>query len=85
MEKRLGIIAIVISDKTSVPFVNDLISSFSDIIIARQGIPMPHKNISFISLIVEATMDRINVLTGKLGRLSGVEVKNIVRKENQNL
>ncbi|MDD4848330.1 MAG: hypothetical protein PHR53_06175 [Bacteroidales bacterium] len=85
MEKRLGIIAIVISDKTSVPFVNDLISSFSDIIIARQGIPMPQKNISFISLIVEATMDRINVLTGKLGRLSGVEVKNIVRKENQNL
>lgn len=82
MEKRLGIIAIVISDKNSVATVNNLISSFSDIIIARQGILMPQKNISFISLIVEATMDRINVLTGKLGRLSGVEVKNIVRKEN---
>lgn len=85
MEKRLGIIAIVISDKSSISVVNDLISSFSDIIIARQGIPMPQKNISFISLIVEAPMDKINVLTGKLGRLSGVEVKNIVRKESQNL
>lgn len=81
MEKRLGIIAVVITEKVSIPTVNDLISTFSDIIIARQGIPMPQKNISFISLIVEAPMDRINVLTGKLGRLSGVEVKNIVRKE----
>lgn len=85
MEKRLGIIAIVISDKSSTPNVNDLISSFSDIIIARQGIPMPQKNIAFISLIVEAPMDRINILTGKLGRLSGVEVKNIVRKEISNI
>lgn len=85
MEKRLGIIAIVISDKSSIQNVNDLISSFSDIIIARQGIPMPQRNISFISLIVEAPMDKINVLTGKLGRLSGVEVKNIVRKELSNI
>lgn len=81
MEKRLGSIIIVITNKESVADVNDLISEFADIIIARQGVPMPQKNISFISLIVESSMNRINTLTGKLGRLSDVEVKNIVTKQ----
>lgn len=84
MEKRLGIIAIVSYTKNNVVQVNDLISGFSEIVIARQGIPMPHKGISFISLVVEADMNRINTLTGKLGRLEGVEVKTIVTKEKNN-
>ena len=42
---------------------------------------MPHKGISFISLVVEAEMNRINSLTGQLGRLEGIEVKTIVTKE----
>ena len=81
MEKRLGTIAIVITDKNSIPDVNELISLHSDVVIARQGVPMPHRNVSFISLVVEATMDRINTLTGKLGRIIGVEVKTIVTKQ----
>lgn len=85
MEKRLGIIAIVITDKSSVIEVNDLISNFSDMIIARQGIPMPQKNVSFISLVVEASMNSINMLTGKLGRLPGIEVKTIVTKNGSDL
>ena len=80
MEKRLGSIAIVVTDKNSVQEVNELISFHSDIVIARQGIPMPHRNVSFISLVVESSMNRINTLTGKLGRISGVEVKTIVTK-----
>jgi putative iron-only hydrogenase system regulator len=81
MEKRLGMIAIVISDKHIVSEVNDLISNFSEFVIARQGIPMPQKSLSFISLIVEAPMNSFNTLTGKLGRLNGVEVKTIVTKQ----
>jgi putative iron-only hydrogenase system regulator len=84
MEKRLGIIAIVITDKMSVVKINGLLSQYSDIIIARQGIPMPQRNISFISLVVESEMDVINQLTGKLGKLDGVEVKTIVRKSSEN-
>lgn len=80
MEKRLGSIIIVITDKESISDVNDLISEFADMVVARQGVPMPQRNISFISLIVESSMNRINTLTGKLGRLQGVEVKNIVTK-----
>ena len=81
MEKRLGMIAIVISDKHIVFEVNELISNFSEFVIAGQGIPMPQKSLSFISLIVEAPMNSINTLTGKLGRLQGVEVKTIITKQ----
>lgn len=84
MEKRLGIIAIVIANKNYVTEVNNLISDCAEMIIARQGIPMPQKSLSFISLIVEAPMNNINTLTGKLGRIPGVEVKTIITKENYN-
>jgi putative iron-only hydrogenase system regulator len=80
MEKRLGIIAIVISDKKYVEEVNRLISTYNHIIVARQGIPMVEEEISFISLVVKAPMNHINLLTGKLGRLDGIEVKTIVTK-----
>ena len=82
MEKRLGIIAIVITHKNNITEINNLISDFSELIIARQGIPMPHKNISFISLVVEGNMNRINTLTGRLGRVENVEVKTIITKQD---
>jgi putative iron-only hydrogenase system regulator len=80
MEKRLGIIAIVIYDKQQVEEVNRLISLHNELIVARQGIPMPQDGLSFISLVVKAPMNRINTLTGKLGRLDAIEVKTIITK-----
>ena len=80
MEKRLGIIAIVIYSKQQVEEVNRLISLHNDIVVARQGIPMPQDGLSFISLVVKAPMNQINTLTGKLGRLEAIEVKTIITK-----
>jgi putative iron-only hydrogenase system regulator len=83
MEKRLGIIAVIIYDKHQVEEVNRLISLHNDIIVARQGIPMPQDGLSFISLVVKAPMNRINTLTGKLGRLEAIEVKTVITKKSQ--
>ena len=38
--------------------------------------------IAVISLIVEGTPDRINSLTGRLGRLQGVESKAVLTKNS---
>jgi putative iron-only hydrogenase system regulator len=83
MEKRLGIIAIVIYNKRQIDEVNRLISLHNELIIARQGIPMPQDGLSFISLVVKAPMNRINTLTGKLGRLDAIEVKTIITRNFQ--
>jgi putative iron-only hydrogenase system regulator len=80
MEKRIGTITILIKGKTAVPVVNTLLSEYSSIILARQGLPLHNRNISIISLVIEGNIDTINALTGKIGRLKDVEVKSILTK-----
>ena len=41
---------------------------------------MRDKGISIISLVIEGSTDRINALTGKIGKLEGAEVKSILAK-----
>ncbi len=86
MEKRIGTITILIKGKVSVPVVNALLSEYSNIILARQGLPLHNRNIHVISLVVEGTTEVISALTGKIGRLKDVEVKSILTKykEEQN-
>lgn len=84
MEKRIGTITIVISDKSAVKSVNDNLSLYSDDILSRQGLPLRDKGLNIINIVIEATLDQINALTGKLGRLPFVEVKAIVPKQKSN-
>lgn len=77
MEKRIGAAVILVEDKEFIDEMNAVISINADIILARQGIPLRDKGISVITLIVEGTNDQINSLTGKIGRLSGVQVKSV--------
>ena len=80
MEKRIGTITILIKGKNSVPLVNALLSEYSSIILARQGLPLHNRNINVISLVIEGTIETISALTGKIGRLNDVEVKSILTK-----
>src|SRR5664280_1343938 len=80
MEKRIGTITILIKGNTSVPDVNSLLSQYSSIILARQGLPLHNRNINVISLVIEGTTEIISALTGKIGRLKNVEVKSILTK-----
>ncbi len=57
-----------------------LLSDYSEIILGRQGLPLHERGVNVISLVIEGTTDRINALTGKIGRLDGVEVKSILSR-----
>lgn len=78
MEKRLGVVAILIEGRDAVPRVNQILSSQGDIIQGRLGMPFRDKGVQVISLIVEGSTDQIGALTGPLGRLAGVQVKSIL-------
>ena len=80
MEKRFGAILVLLTSKTSVPRINALFTEYSEIILGRQGIPLRDKGINIISLVIEGSTDRINALTGKIGKLEGAEVKSILAK-----
>ena len=82
MEKRIGTITILIVDRTKSTEINTIISDYSDLVLCRQGLPFHDRPVAVISLIVEGQPDRINALTGKLGRLEGVETQAILTKNN---
>jgi putative iron-only hydrogenase system regulator len=81
MEKRIGTITVLILDRSRSAEINQLISEFSDIIMCRQGLPFHERAVAVISLIVEGPPDRINALTGRLGRLAGVDSKAVLTKQ----
>lgn len=78
MEKRIGTITILVTDRSRSAEINSAISDFADIILCRQGLPFHEKPVAVISLIVEGTPDRINALTGRIGRLDGVQTKAVL-------
>ena len=80
MEKRIGTITILVSDRSQSAQINPIISEYADIILCRQGLPFQQRAVAVISLIVEGQMDRINAFTGKVGRIAGIECKAVVTK-----
>lgn len=82
MDKRIGVVGIVVEDIKNALKVNDILHSFAHIIVGRMGIPYKEKNISVISLIVDGTSDEISAMTGKLGKIPGINVKSAITKNN---
>ncbi|GAA0723248.1 iron-only hydrogenase system regulator [Clostridium malenominatum] len=80
MNKRVGVVGIVIENFESAVKVNDILHDYAHIIVGRMGLPYREREISVISLIVDGTSDEISALTGKLGNVNGVNVKSAVTK-----
>lgn len=81
MEKRIGVVGIVIENTDYVNKINSILHEHSNIIIGRMGLPYREKGLSVISLIVDGSTDEIGSLTGKLGALDGVNVKSALSKK----
>lgn len=79
-ESRVALIGIIVSSKESVEQLNHLLSEYGNYIIGRMGLPYKERNISIISVAIDAPNDVINSLTGKLGMLSGISTKTIYPK-----
>ena len=54
--------------------------NYSNIIIGRMGLPYKERNVSVISVIVDADSDKISALTGTLGKIKDVSVKAAISK-----
>lgn len=81
MDKRLGVIGIIIENIENAQEVNQILHNFSDIIVGRMGIPHKERQVSVISLIVDGPMDSISAMTGKLGNIKSVSVKSAISKK----
>lgn len=76
MNKRIGVVGIVIDDRDKVAKeVNEILSRYGKLIIGRLGVPRDEDNMGVIALLVEGTTDDIGALTGELGSLKKISVK----------
>lgn len=80
MDTRVALIGIIIENPDSVEEMNRLLHEFSPYIIGRMGIPYREKEVSIISVVLDAPMDKISSLSGKLGMLDGISTKTIYSK-----
>ena len=55
--------------------INHELHAYADYVIGRMGIPYREKNISIISVAVDAPQEVISALSGRIGRLAGVSTK----------
>ncbi len=78
MEQRIGVVAIVVSDRTAVSSVQSILSTHSNVIAGRMGIPSPENQKNVIALIVKGSVEDISALTGALGRIAGVQAKSVL-------
>ena len=61
--------------------LNEVIAENKHIIKGRMGIPMSEYGVSIIALAVIGQTDEINAFTGRLGKLSNVQVKTSFSKK----
>ena len=83
MEVRLGVVALIIENRDGAQQFNRVVSEFHDLVLARQGVPLHDRyhdgrDLHVISLVVEGTTDALGALTGRLGKLKGVQVKSVL-------
>lgn len=79
--KRLGFVGILISNREiNSAAVNEVLSRFGHMILARTGIPNAKGSTSVITLVIDATTDELGMLTGQLGSITGVSVKSGLSK-----
>ena len=55
--------------------LNRILHEYAGYILGRMGIPYREKEISIISIAVNAPQDKISALAGKVGKLPGVSSK----------
>ncbi|MBQ3592472.1 MAG: iron-only hydrogenase system regulator [Clostridia bacterium] len=75
METRVAVMSIIVEQRDTTETLNHILHEYGEFIIGRMGIPYRQKNISIISIAIDAPQDTISALSGKIGKLPGVSVK----------
>ena len=77
---RVALIGIMIEDNKVADELNTILHEYSEYVIGRMGIPNVKEKMNVISIVLDAPIDVINALSGKLGRVEGVTSKSICSK-----
>ncbi len=80
MDSKIALLGIIVEEMTATDKVNSVLHDFSDYIVGRMGIPYRNRNISVISVVVDAPQKVISTMAGRLGMIEGISVKTVNAK-----
>ena len=80
METRVAVMSIIVQNGEAVEKLNAILHEYGEFIIGRMGIPYRKRNVSLISIALDAPQDTISALAGKIGALPGVSAKTAMTK-----
>ena len=75
METRVAVMSIIVENSDVAERLNSILHEYGEYIIGRMGLPYRKRNISIISVALDAPQNTIAALAGKIGGLKGVSVK----------
>ena len=75
METRVAVMSIIVENPEAVERLNAILHEHGQYIIGRMGIPYRKRQISIISIALDAPQDTLSALAGKIGNLAGISVK----------
>lgn len=80
METRIALVGIIVENQDSAEKINNILHEYRQYIVGRMGIPYHQRNVSIISIVMDAPNDIISALSGKLGMLPHVNTKTVYSK-----
>jgi len=77
MDTRIALIGIIVENPDSVDMLNSILHEYRKYVIGRMGVPYKEKDVSIISIAVDAPQEITSAMSGKIGRLKGVTSKTV--------
>lgn len=75
METRVALVGIIVKNRENTEKLNEILHEYGEYIIGRMGVPYKEKDISVISIAIDAPQDKISALSGKIGMIEGISSK----------
>lgn len=79
-ESRVTVVSIIVKDEEASEAVNKLLHEYRQHIVGRMGIPYRQRQMSIISVVMDAPGEVTSALSGKLGMQPGVTAKTLTAK-----
>jgi putative iron-only hydrogenase system regulator len=79
---RIAVIGAVLENpRDNQKLFNDIVGSYKGIVKGRMGIPFDAEDTAVIAITLQGSLDEINALTGKIGKIPGVTAKTAISSE----
>ncbi len=80
-ESRVVLMGILVEDTEATARINGILHEYGRYIVGRMGLPYREKQVSVISIVMDAPQSVANALSGKLGMIPGVTSKCLYGKK----